>query len=158
MTTEMRIETSENTRAKIADKLGLDQPSALDLIDRSKYADDESYLDAVVKADLERSSPEYQAARRRLSAELRARTEQKRQEEQAAAYKEIRSTVQLDDCDRREIDAQAAEMARRDLAAGRIGASGLGGAIENYAKQLTEKRKDTKAGNQLFNAMLRGQR
>ena len=84
--------------------------------------------------------------------------EREQRTEQEAAYKEIRSTVQLDNLDQREIDTQAAEMARRDLAAGRISASGLGKAIEDYAKQLTEKRKDTKASNQLFNAMLRGQR
>ncbi|MFR3786467.1 MAG: hypothetical protein ACLTWR_04115 [Agathobaculum desmolans] len=41
---------------------------------------------------------------------------------------------------------------------GRIPASGLGSAIERYANQLSEKRKDTRAGNQLFNDMLRGKR
>ena len=156
--TEGRIETRQDTAAKIAEKMGLDRPSAFDLVDRSRYADDESYLDAVIKADMERNNPEYQAARRRLKMEYRERMEQAQRTEQEAAYKEIRSTVQLDGLDQREIDTQAAEMARRDLAAGRISASGLGKAIEDYAKQLTEKRKDTKAGNQLFNAMLRGQR
>lgn len=155
---DMRIETRESTAAKFADKLGLNEPSAFDLVDRSKYADDESYLDAVIKADMERNNPEYQAARRRLKAEYRERIEQQQRTEQEAAYKQIRSTVQLDDLDRREIDAEAAEMAKRDLAAGRISASGLGAAIANYAKDLTEKRKDTRASNQLFNAMLRGQR
>ena len=155
---DMRIETTKSTRAKFAEKMGLDQPSAFDLVDRRKYADDESYLDAVIKADMERNNPEYQAARRRLKAEYRERMEREQRAEQEAAYKEIRSTVQLDGLDQREIDTQAAEMARRDLAAGRISASGLGKAIEDYAKKVTEKRKDTKASNQLFNAMLRGQR
>lgn len=155
---DMRIETTKSTRAKFAEKMGLDQPSAFDLVDRRKYADDESYLDAVIKADMERNNPEYQAARRRLKAEYRERMEREQRAEQEAAYKQIRSTVQLDGLDQREIDTQAAEMARRDLAAGRISASGLGKAIEDYAKKLTEKRKDTKASNQLFNAMLRGQR
>lgn len=155
---DMRIETTKSTRAKFAEKMGLDQPSAFDLVDRRKYADDESYLDAVIKADMERNNPEYQAARRRLKAEYRERMEREQRAEQEAAYKQIRSTVQLDGLDQREIDTQAAEMARRDLAAGRISASSLGKAIEDYAKKLTEKRKDTKASNQLFNAMLRGQR
>lgn len=154
---DLRIETTESTRAKIAEKMGLDQPSAFDLVDRSKYADDESYLDAVIKADMERNNPEYQEARRRLKAEYRERMERQQRAEQQAAYKEIRSKVQLDGLDYREIDTEAAEMARRDLTAGRISASGMGKAIEDYAKQLTEKRKDTKASNQLINAMLRGQ-
>ncbi len=155
---DMRIETSDSTRARFAEKMGLDQPSAFDLVDRRNYVDDESYLDAVIKADMERNNPEYQAARRRLKAEYRERMEREQRTAQEAAYKEIRSAIQLDDLDQRNIDTQAVEMARRDLAAGRISASGLGSAIENYAKQLTEKCKDSKASNQLFNAMLRGQR
>lgn len=155
---DLRIETTESTRAKIAEKMGLDQPSAFDLVDRSKYADDESYLDAVIKVDMEHNNPEYQATRRRLKAEYRERMEHQQRAEQEAAYKEIRSTVQLSGLDQREIDTEAANLARRDLAAGRISASGLGKAIEDYAKRLTEKRKDTKASDQLFNAMLRGER
>ena len=95
---------------------------------------------------------------RRIRAEYRARQEREQREKQETAYKEIRSTVQLDSVDIKEIDAQAAELAKRDLAAGRISASDLGTAIAHYAGQLTEKRKDTKASNLLFNSMLRGKR
>lgn len=154
---DMKVETTESTKAKIVEKLGFDQPSAFDLVDRRKYADDESYLDAVIKADMERNNPEYQAARRRLKAEYRQRQEMEQRTEREASYKRIRAEVQLADLDRREIDAEAANLARRDLAAGRISASGLGAAIEQYAEKLTEKRKDTKASSQLINAMLRGQ-
>ena len=79
--------------------------------------------------------------------------EHQQREEQAAAYKKLRAGVELSSVDVREIDSQAAELAQRDLAAGRIRASGLGSAIE-----LTEERKDSKAAGQLFNAMLRGQK
>ena len=155
---ELRIETPESTRAKIAEKMGLDQPSVFDVVNRSSYTTEDAYLDALTLEEMRRSNPEYQAARRRLSVEYRERQEREQRIAQEAAYKEIRSKVQLDGLDQREIDAEAAEMARRDLAAGRISASGLGETIPDYAKQLTEKRKDIKAGNQLFNAMLRGQR
>lgn len=155
---EMRVETRESTMAKIADKLGINQPTGFDLVDRGKYADEGAYLDAVIKAEMERSSPEYQAMSRRIRAEYRARQEREQREKQETAYKEIRSTVQLDCLEITEVDAQAAELAKRDLAAGRISASGLGSAIAKYAEQLTEKRKDTKASNQLFNSMLRGTR
>ena len=151
---QAKIETRQDTAAKFAAKLGTDQPSVFDVVNRSSYTTEDAYLDALTLEEMRRNNPEYQAARRRLSVEYRERQEAAND----AAYKEIRSTVQLDGLDQREIDTQAAEMARRDLAAGRISASGLGKAIEDYAKQLTEKRKDTKAGNQLFNAMLRGQR
>lgn len=156
--TEMRIETRESTMAKIADKLGINQPTGFDLVDSTKYSDVESYIDAVARAEMELRNPEFRAARQRVKAQYREKLEREQREKQESAYKEIRSTVQLDSVDIKEIDAQAAEMAKRDLAAGRISASGLGSAIAKYAEQLTEKRKDTKASNQLFNSMLRGTR
>ena len=155
---DMRIETTESTRAKIAEKMGLDQPSVFEVVNRGQYATEDAYLDALVIEQMRRDNPEYQAARRRLKAEYRERQEQEQRTAQATAYKEIRAAVQLDDLDRREIDAQSAELARRDLAAGRIQASELGSTIERYANQLSEKRKDTRAGNRLFNDMLRGKR
>lgn len=155
---DMRIETTESTRAKIAEKMGLDQPSVFEVVNRGQYATEDAYLDALVIEQMRRDNPEYQAVRRRLKAEYRERQEQEQRAAQDTAYKKIRSEVQLDDLDRREIDTQATELARRDLAAGRIGVSDLGEAIEKHAKELTEKRKDTRASNQLFNAMLRGQK
>lgn len=155
---DMRIETTESTRAKIAEKMGLDQPSVFDVVNRARYATEDAYLDALVMEKMRRENPDYQAARRKLASEYRERQEQEQRTAQATAYKEIRAAVQLDDLDRREIDAQSVELARRDLAAGRIPASELGSAIERYANQLSEKRKDTRAGNQLFNDMLRGKR
>ena len=155
---EAKIETSETTRQKAAALFGLDQPSTFDIVRRENYSCDGDYLDAVALEQLKRDNPAFIEARRRAAAEYRQRTEQQQREEQAAAYKEIRSTVQLDDVDQREIDTEAVELARLDLSAGRIAASGLGTAIEKHAKELSEKRKDIRASNQLFNDMLRGKR
>lgn len=69
----------------------------------------------------------------------------------------IRSCIGLDSVDKKNIDAEAAELARRDLGAGRIAASDLGESIEKYAVQLSEKRKNEKASAELFNRILRGQ-
>ena len=151
------IETKESTREKARTALGLDLTSALDLVSRSDYDSEEAYLDAATKAELERSNPEYRAIRSRLKAELRQRTEQEERKAQGEAYKAIRASVSLDSVDQKNIDTEAADLARRDLAAGRISASALGATIEQYARDLSEKKKDSKASNALFNAMLRGQ-
>lgn len=152
-----RIETAESVKEKAKAALGLDLSSALDLVKRSDYDSDEAYLDACARAELERSSPEYRAARSRLKAEYRARQEAQERKAQAENYKAIRSSVSLDSVDQHNIDEEAAELARRDLAANRIVASELGKAIAKYAQELSEKKKDSKASNALFNAMLRGQ-
>lgn len=157
MNLNANIETAENVREKAKAAFGFDMSSALDLVKRSDYDSDEAYLDAAAKAELERSSPEYRAARSRLKAEYRARQEKEQRTAQNEAYKSIRAEVLLDALDRRKIDEQAADLARRDLAANRITASELGRTVERYAQKLGEKRKDEKASGALFNAMLRGQ-
>lgn len=157
MNFEANIETAESVKEKAKAALGLDLSSALDLVKRGDYDSDEAYLDACTRAEMERSSPEYRAARSRLKAEYRARQEAEQRKAQAENYKAIRSSVSLDSVDQHSIDEEAADLARRDLAANRIAASELGKAIERYAQELSEKKKDSKASNALFNAMLRGQ-
>jgi len=154
----MEFVTQESTKAKAAHLFGLDEPSVLDTLDRAQYASDEAYLDAATKKTLERQNPEYAEIRRRLKRELEERREKETRAAQSEEYQRIRNSVQLDGLDTRNIDAEAAELARRDLAAGRISASGLGRAIERYAEQLTEKRKDDRARNQMMNQFFRGSR
>lgn len=157
MEVNANIESKDTIREKAKAAFGFDLSSALDLVKRSDYGSDEAYLDACTHAELERSNPGYRAARSRLKAEYRARQEEQERKAQAENYKTIRAGISLDDLDRRNIDEQAADLARRDLAANRIAASALGATIEKYAQTLSEKRKDEKASSSLFNAMLRGQ-
>ena len=154
---EMRVETRADAAAKMASMMGTDQPSVFEIVDRSKYATDDAYLDALVKAEMERSSPEYQEARRRLKRQYMEMQEEKQTTARAAKQKELRAAVELSGYDQREIDQKAGEKARMDLAAGRIGASDLGTAIEQYAKTLSDKKKDELAMNQLMNMIFRGQ-
>lgn len=154
---EANIETADSVKEKVKAAFGFDLRSALDLVKRSDYDTDEQYLDACARAELERSSPEYRAARSRLKVEYQARREEQERKAQSENYKAIRSSVSLDSVDKHNIDEEAAALARRDLSANRIAASDLGATIEKYAAELTEKAKDSKASSALFNAMLRGQ-
>ena len=154
----MEFVTQETTKAKAAHALGLDEPHVLDTLDRAQFASDEALLDAATKKTMERRDPQYVEIRRRLKRELEERQEKETRAAQSEEYKRIRSSVNLDGLDIRNIDSEAAELARRDLAAGRISASGLGKAIEEHAKKLTEKRKNELAGNQMMNAFFRGSR
>lgn len=151
----MDFVTKENVREKTAQKLGLRQNSVLDKISRSDFASDDAFLDAAAKMELERSSPEYREVRRRLEREYEARREHDEKEQNSKRYQELRSTAKLSALDTQEVDTEATERARRDLAAGRIRASELAPTIENYAKDLTEKRKDTLASNAMMNELLR---
>ena len=157
MELEAKIQTTEQTRMKAAEALGFTQPSALDLVDRSKYGSEESYIDATVRAEMERSDPKYRETRARLLAEYRQRQEREERERQTEYYNAIRKSVNLDYLDENNIAAEAERLASLDLQARRIGAGQLAEVIEKYKKELREKRKDEKAGNRLFNAMLRGE-
>lgn len=154
----MEFVTQEGTKAKVVHAMGLDAPHVLDVLDRAQFASDEEYLDFATKMTLERQSPEFAETRRRLKRELEERREKQIREENAAEYARIRSNVKLDGLDTKNIDTEAAELARRDLAAGRISASIMGATIEKYAKQLTEKRLDDRARNQMMNQFFRGSR
>ena len=157
MNLEANIESKDTIREKAKAAFGFDLSSALDLVKRSDYDSDEAYLDVCTRAELERSSPEYRAARSRLKTEYRARQEAEQRKAQSENYRMIRAGVSLDNVDQHNIDAEAADLARRDLAANRIAASALGATIKKYAQELSEKRKDEKASAELFNKMLRGQ-
>ena len=63
MNFEANIETADSVKEKVKAAFGFDLRSALDLVKRSDYDTDEQYLDACARAELERSSPEYRAAR-----------------------------------------------------------------------------------------------
>ena len=142
MNFEANIETADSVKEKVKAAFGFDLRSALDLVKRSDYDTDEQYLDACARAELERSSPEYRAARSRLKVEYQARREEQERKAQSENYKAIRSSVSLDSVDKHNIDEEAAALAAH---------------IEKYAAELTEKAKDSKASSALFNAMLRGQ-
>lgn len=151
------IETRESVEAKAKAALGFDLSSALDLVNRTDYSSVEQYLDAAAKAELERSSPEYRAARKRLEAEYNERLATRQREIEAAAYKTMRQNVILDSVDKRNIAAEAAERANRDLYANRISKADLADTISRYEREASEKAKDSKASNALFNAMIRGE-
>ena len=142
-------------KEKMLRQMGLDQPSGLDLVQRSQYANDEAYLDAAVKAELERENPEYQAVRRRLSSELERRREEEELERQNAVYQQTLKTYQLSEYDREEIDREARALAQVDLAAGRIFAHQMGESIEKHAAQLTETRRTKAASAASFNDAIR---
>ena len=152
-----RIETAESVKEKAKTALGFDLSSVFDIVKRGDYDSDEAYLDACTRAELERSSPEYRAARKRLEAEYNERLATRQREIEAAAYKTMRQNVILDSVDKSNIAAEAAERANRDLYANRISKADLADTISRYEREASEKVRDSKASNALFNAMLRGQ-
>ena len=99
MNINAHLETADSVREKAKSALGFDRSSALDLVNREAFASDEDYLDAATKAELERSSREYRAARSRLKAEYRARQEDEQRTVQKETYKTLRAEVTLDDLD-----------------------------------------------------------
>lgn len=113
----MNIINSKDTRAEFAKRLSGNQESALDALNRADYASDEDYLDACAKLHLERNSPEYVAAYRKVSAEYQQRRDQEQRAAQQARYNELSKTVTLDYMDRKNVERKAREAAQRDLAA-----------------------------------------
>ena len=135
------IETAKSVKEKATVAFGL----ALS----NDYATDEQYLDACARAELERSSPEYRAARSRLKAEFRTRQEEQERKAQGEAYRSIRAGVSLDSLDQRNIDQEAADLARI-LRAARPGTLALGGRISEPVRKAAQA-----AGVELVDYFLR---
>nr|DAG28382.1 MAG TPA: hypothetical protein [Caudoviricetes sp.] len=133
-----------------------DSFSALDVVNREDFPDDESYLRAATKIQLERSTPEYQRAYASLAAEYQKRQEVKQKEANEARYKELSRTVQLDSVELSNVDKKAREAAQKDLAAGRIAVADVGKAIDEYGKRFEKEARESKIGRVMINEMIRG--
>lgn len=129
---------------------------ALDAVSRDDFPDDTSYLAAVAKIQLERSSPEYQRAYTAAAAEYRRRQEAKQKTAQDARYKELSRTVELDSAELSDVDKKAREAAQRDLAAKRITVADVGKAIDTYGERFRKEARESKIGRIMINEMIRG--
>ncbi len=147
--------TGEIIRDKAASALGFDAPSVLDVVKREAYPDDAAYIRALVETQKAMDDPAYTELRRKEREEQQRKLEKETREAQRREFESIRAGIQLTQMQREAIDKQAAEMARADLAAGKIGASELGRTIEEYAAKLADKIKDSEASSAQFNAFLR---
>lgn len=130
--------------------------NALDAVNRDDFPDDESYLRAATKVQLERSTPEYQRAYASLAAEYSKRQEEKQREANKKRYEELARDVRLDSVEMGKVEAKAREAAQRDLAAKRITVAGMGAAIEKYAAQFEDDERKSKIGRVMINELIRG--
>lgn len=151
----MELQNRDSIRQKAAAALGFNQPNPEDVIHREDYGSDAEYAVALARLTQTMNTPEYRAAARKVGVTAQNRTEEDTRKQQREEFKQIRKTVELDAAELEQIDREALQLARQQLANGRIGASLLGETVETIAKQLMEKRKDQKAGNIQLNAAFR---
>ena len=147
--------TKDSIKDKAAAALGLGAQSAFDVVKREDFKSEAEYIRALAETSKALESPEYQRARRRAAEEELRRKERETREKQREEFRRIRAGIKLTPHEQQQIDTKAAEMARADFAAGRIGASALGATIERYAAELEGKEIDAQASAQQFNAFIR---
>ena len=145
----------DNTVAKAVAAFGFNQPNPEDIIHREDYDSDAEYAVALARMTQTMSTPEYRSAARKVGVKAQVKTEEEERTIQRKEYAEIRKTVTLNDYELEQIDREAKEMAREELATGKISAHQLGATIEQFANHLTKERKNQKAANQQINAMFR---
>ena len=149
--------TKDTLKDKMATALGMGAKSAFDIVKRSDYATEAEYIVALAETSKAMETPEY----RRAAAQAREREakaqEQATREAQRREFQSIRNGVTLTPAEKEKIDKEAADLARRDLASGKIFASGLGAKIEEYAGQLADRAKDSKASSMQFNNFIRAE-
>ena len=144
-----------NEKARLS--LGLNMPSANDLIRREDFKSDVEYKRALVDMAAKLNDPEVRRALRNDASEQAEQDEREARKQQEEEHARIRRSVTIDDMDRRNIDKEATRLAHADVAAGRISPSELGARIVEHAEKLTSKRKEEKASAEQLNAMIRAQ-
>ena len=151
----MEIVTRESIKEKAAAAFGFNMPNPEDVIHREDYDSDAEYAVALAQMTQTMSTPEYRAAARKVGVAAQQRSEEEERKQQKKEFAEIRKTVTLSEVDERIIDEKARQLAKDDLAAGKITVSQYSNAVLKYADTLTKKALDTKAGNRMFNAKIR---
>ena len=142
---------------KVKQSLGLNMPSANDLIRRGDFKSETDYLRALVEMSERLNNPDVRRALRNAANEQAEQDEKDAKKQRKKEYDRIRSAVTLDELDKRNIDREATRLARTDIAAGTIPPSELGARIVEHADRLTNKRKDELAAAAQFNATIREQ-
>ena len=148
--------TGTMAREKAAAALGANQKSAFDIVKREDYQTEAEYIQALAATSKALESPEYQRAARKAAEEEIRREEAEIRKAQREQFQEIRKGITLTPMQQEAIDKRAAERARADLAAGRIGTADMGKAIQDHAAELGNREKDTQAAAAQFNAFIRG--
>lgn len=147
--------TKDIIQDRAATAFGLNQKSVFDIVRREDYRTEAEYIQALSDTSKAMETPEYHRAARKAAEEKQRRNEAAIREAQRREFAEIRRGVKLTPMEQEQIDKQAADMARADLASGKIFASGLGARIEEYAERLADKAKDSKASSMQFNNFIR---
>ena len=149
--------TQNDVKEKAANALGLNQKSVFDIVRREDYINEAAYIKALAETSKAMETPEYQRAARKAAEEEKRMSEERVRATQRAEFQAIRQGVTLTPLEQQRVDEQAAELARRDLAAGRIFASDMGRTIEEYASELGNRAKDEKATSVQFNSFIRAE-
>ena len=146
---------SKIEKARLEAALGVNMPTAAELVRREDYKTELEYLSALADMAVKLENPDVKRALRQSGRASVDEQEADVRAKQREEYARIRAEVQLDQLDEAEINHEATRRAREDMASGKIQFSGMGEAIERYGKELTEQRKDAKASQQQFNEYLR---
>lgn len=157
--TDYRIETSEDTRAKMVRAFGFDEPPHAEKLSRADFDSDEAYFSAVAETSVRHNSPEFRAAYKAVRREY---NERKAAEEAEKAERQHQEEIQkaIRDCvlrpeEQAAVDAEARRQVQADLVAGRITYDQMGTYMEEFAARLTQAKKADKVHAADFNAQLR---
>lgn len=147
----------DDLREKAAVAFGLNVPEASDLVNRADYATQAEYYAALADMKIRLQDPEFQRAIRKARMSGQVEDERAKRKRELEEFKQYRKSANVEEFEQRDIDKQAAQMARDDLARGKISSAELGERIAIYADRLSDKLKDQKASSAQINALFRKQ-
>ena len=127
----------------------------LQQLDRKQFSSDEEYLLAAARLEMERKTPEFQAAYSAVSREFKKQHEKERKERESAEYEQLMKTVKLSEYEQKRAMERASEAASSDLAAQRIFARDIAKKTEEYLAQFEAEERKGKVTNMMMDNALR---
>ena len=136
----------------LENRMGLHMPNLKDVIKREDYPDDDAYVDAISRKELEmEENPRLAELKRKHYVELARQREEEQREKEKQRQAAARAAAKLTEKEKKEVAAAALDAANDDLRSGRITLEQFDEVKEKHRERLENRRLDDKATGAVFN-------
>ena len=136
----------------IANRIGMQMPNVKDTIKREDFPDDDSYVEALARRELEtEENPRLAELKRKHDVELARQREEEQKAAEKRQYEEARAAAKLTEKEKQEVAAEALDAATADLNSGRITHEQFEETREKHREKIESARLDHKTTGAFFN-------
>ena len=155
---ELSLVRKDEYLQNIENRMGLHMPNSADVIKREDYPDDDSYITALARRDLEmEENPRLVELKRKHYIQLEKQRQAEAEEARQKARQEKRAAAKLTAREAAEVAEKALAAANDDLRRGLITAQEFDDTRKKHVDRLESKALDDKVNGEIFNEWARAE-